>query len=263
MKIAILGTGNMGMAVAASLAGEKDICLTCTARTSETLAHVSSRLPEATVTTDNRAAVTDADIIVLAVKPYVAPAVIEEIRDAIRPRTIIVSVMAGLTIGDLAGALGAEEKRLSIFRVIPNTAIRVGESVTFIAHDPQCDNASVELVERIFNLSGEAIPVDEKDMAACTAIASCGIAYFLRFIRATAEGGVELGLPASFATRIAALTARSAAAVLRDGSHPEAEIDKVTTPGGITIRGLNALEAHGFTAAVIAALRASAGKHQC
>ena len=94
-------------------------------------------------------------------------------------------------------------------------------------------------------------------MGACTALGSCGVAYFLRFISAAAVGSVELGLRAGFATKIAVLTAEGAAALLKGGSHPEAEIDKVTTPGGITIRGLNALEDNGFTKAVIAALRAS------
>lgn len=98
------------------------------------------------------------------------------------------------------------------------------------------------MAEGIFNRSGKAFVIEEKSMGACMALASCGIAYFLRFIRAAAEGSVELGLRPTFATQIAALTAEGAAALLADGAHPEAEIDKVTTPGGITIKGLNALE---------------------
>ncbi len=129
--------------------------------------------------------------------------------------------------------------------------------MTFISHSPEADKGIVDEIESIFNLSGESFIIPEKDMGACTALASCGIAYFLRFIRAAAEGSVELGLRAGFATKIAVLTAEGAAALLKGGSHPEAEIDKVTTPGGITIRGLNALEDNGFTKAVIAALRAS------
>lgn len=255
VKIAIIGAGNMGSAIASSLTDRDDL-IVCTARSLATLHRLKSEMPTVETTDDNRAAVADADIVVLAVKPYVAPAVIDEIRCSIKPGAIVASVIADTTIAELRAMLADEQKRLRIFRVIPNTAIRERESVTFIAHDLDTDASAVATVEEIFSLSGEAIIVAEKDMAACTAMASCGIALFLRFIRAAAEGGVELGLPAPFATRIAALTARGAASVLRDGSHPEAEIDKVTTPGGITIRGLNAMEAHGFTPAVIAALRA-------
>ncbi len=255
MKIAIIGAGNMGSSIAASLS-DLDHNVVCTARSIATLHRLKSEMPTVETTDDNRAAATDADLVVLAVKPYVAPDVIDEIAGCIKPGAIVASVIADTSIARLREMLGDEERKLRLFRVIPNTAIRERESVTFIAHDPDTEPSAIATVEEIFRLSGEAIIVAEKDMAVCTALASCGIALFLRFIRAAAEGAVELGLPAAFATRIAALTARSAAAVLRDGSHPEAEIDKVTTPGGITIRGLNAMEANGFTPAVIAGLRA-------
>ena len=129
--------------------------------------------------------------------------------------------------------------------------------MTFIAHGEGVTPEAEEEITAIFNRSGHAFIIPEKDMNACMALASCGIAYFLRFIRAAAEGSVELGLKADFATRIAALTAEGAASLLADGGHPEAEIDKVTTPGGLTIKGLNTLEANGFTNAVIQALKAS------
>lgn len=160
-------------------------------------------------------------------------------------------MVAAVSIDDLKGMLGNHD----VFRVIPNTAIRLGKSATFIAGP--AEGESCREVESIFRRSGKTFLVAEKDMAAVTALSSCGIAYFLRFIRAAAEGAVELGLRPGFAAEVAAATAEGAAALIADGGHPEAEIDKVTTPGGITIKGLNALEANGFTAAVIAALKAS------
>ena len=147
-----------------------------------------------------------------------------------------------------------------MLKVIPNTAIRNGKSVTFVTASDKASEESVREVMDIFNRSGKAFLIPEKDMNPCMVLASCGIAFFLRFIRAAAEGSVELGLRPGFATEIAALTAAGAASLLEDGSHPEVEIDKVTTAGGTTIKGLNAMEANGFTTSVIAALKASAGK---
>lgn len=249
----------MGSAIAASLAGHGDR-LICTAATETTLDKIKRELPEAEITTDNVSAVKSADIVVLAVKPYIAPGVFEEIKKHIREGAVILSVIAVLTIEELQKQLDGEAKRLKILRIVPNTAIKYGKSVTFISAAKDVEASTLKEAEEIFNRSGKAFVVKETELPACTALASCGIAYFLRFIRAAAEGSVELGLKAGFATRIAALTAEGAAALLADGAHPEAEIDKVTTPGGITIRGLNALEANGFTHAVSSALRASCVK---
>lgn len=249
----------MGSAVAASLPME-NYDVVCTAASEATLERIKKELPEVAVSTDNSEAVKDADIVVLAVKPYIAPDVIPAILPHIKNGAIIISVIAGLTVDSLEQALSAESSQLNVVRVIPNTAIRNGKSATFVAASPNASGEAVKEVMDIFNLSGKAFLIPEKNMAACTALASCGIAFFLRFIRAAAEGAVELGLKADFATEVAALTAVGAASLLAGGEHPEAEIDKVTTPGGLTIKGLNAMEDKGFTAAVIAGLRASVVK---
>lgn len=249
----------MGEAIAASLVGRGDEVV-CTARTELTRSRIAGEYAGIAVAADNAEAVADADMVVLAVKPKVAPGVISEISGSLKRGAIVASVVAELSISELSEALDAAGRGIEVVRVIPNTAIRKGESVTFIAHASDCRPETVALVEGIFNLSGVAMLVSESEMPVCTALASCGIAFFLRFIRAAAEGAVELGLPAARATRIAALTARGSAAVLADGNHPEAEIDKVTTAGGITIRGLNAMEERGLTAAVIAGLKATCGK---
>ena len=137
---------------------------------------------------------------------------------------------------------------------MPNTAVALGESMTFVVAAHGRPSRAVEL----FGALGKVMEIPEKQLGAATALASCGIAYAMRYVRAAEEGGVELGFRAADARQIVVETLRGAAALLsRDGAHPEAEIDKVTTPGGLTIRGLNAMEEAGFTASVIAGLKAS------
>lgn len=261
-KIAILGAGNMGSAVAESLK-DSEYKIICTAASQRTLDRIKMNMPKVAVNLSNKEAVEDADIVILAVKPYLSDNVCCEILDSLKEGAIVISLMAGVSLFDLINGLKAKSyfyengKTLHLARVIPNTAIKNGKSVTFIAFDDGVPENARKEVESIFSLSGKVFVVTEGKMAACTSLASCGIAYFLRFIRAAVEGAVEIGLKPDFATEVAALTAEGAAALLSDGSHPEAEIDKVTTPGGLTIRGLNALEAHSFNAAVIAALKAS------
>lgn len=255
-KIAIIGAGNMGSAIAESLNGS-DYQVWFTATSQKTLDKVAKSCPNAVPSLSNTEAVKGADIIVLAVKPYLIDNVVSEINPEIKHGATIISVAAGITTWDLEQIMAAQERKLNVFRVIPNTAIRLGKSATFISHSDDSTPESVAEVEAIFSLSGTVFPVEESKMAACTALSSCGIAYFLRFLRAAAEGAVEIGLKPGFATEVAAVTAEGAAALVEDGGHPEAEIDKVTTPGGITIRGLNAMEDHGFTRAVIAGIRAS------
>lgn len=269
-KIAILGCGNMGGAIAESLRGT-DYDVTLTAHTQKTLDRMGELCPEFNTTLSNTEAVADADIVVLAVKPSLLEDVAKEICGHLKPGITVISVVAAVSIENLEKMLGdskrseesqgaEESEKLKIFRVIPNTAIRLGKSATFIATSPDSPRECVDEVEAIFRRSGKVFPVAEKDMAAVTSLSSCGIAYFLRFIRAAVEGSIELGLRPGFASEVAAATAEGAAALVIDGEHPEAEIDKVTTPGGLAIRGLNALEANGFTNAVIEALRASLKK---
>ena len=143
-----------------------------------------------------------------------------------------------------------------IFLVIPNTAIAVKASMTFIV--PVGANAKEQnIVTSIFNELGESIVTEERLLGAGTTLASCGIAYAMRYIRAASEGGVELGFRAADAQRIVQQTVKGAVELLQaNGTHPEQEIDKVTTPGGLTIKGLNEMEHAGFTSAVIRGLKA-------
>lgn len=205
----------------------------------------------ATVTTDNREAVRLGDIVIFAVKPWIVPVVLDEIKDLLDPgRHTLVSVAAGVSGESLASAVTT-----GVYIVIPNTAAELGESMTFVTCVRESDTSAVMT---LFSRLGEVMEVEERLLPAATTLASCGIAYAMRYIRAATEGGVELGFRASTAQAIVAQTVKGAAALVsREGAHPESEIDKVTTPGGLTIRGLNEMERAGFTQAVIRGLKAA------
>ena len=212
--------------------------------------------PGVDVSTDNTAAVRGTDIIIVAVKPWLLDEVMNTLKDSIDfGSQIIVSIVAGATLEHLASFAG--EKKSTVFELIPNTAISVHESMTFIAHRG-ASQQQVEMVNALFAKLGGTMVVEERLIPGCMALASCGIAYVMRYIRAAVEGGVELGVKPDDAKRIMLQTMKGAVALLEaTGNHPEAEIDKVTTPGGLTIKGLNAMEANGFTHSVIEGLKAS------
>lgn len=223
---------------------------------------LKSEYPEINTTTNNCEAAAAADLVILAVKPWKVEQVIDELKPHLDyKRQAVASMVGGLGIGQLSEWLDKGDGRLpATYIIIPNTAIATMSSMTFIASARTTQKQDAELVE-IFSELGMAMHVDEGLIPAGTSLASCGIAYALRYIRAAMEGGVELGFRADDAKRIVMQTLRGAVDILEaNGSHPEAEIDRVTTPGGLTIKGLNAMEAAGFTHSVIEGLRASTKK---
>jgi pyrroline-5-carboxylate reductase len=264
-RVTIIGAGNIGGAIARGLAqgtivDAERIC--CTDRSQELLDGVRAFNEKISVSTDNVKAVREADIVVIAVKPWVVESVINEIKTALDyDRQMVVSIAAGVTFDELLSYLakpsGLNRTTPPIFRVIPNTAIEALSSMTFVS---AC-NASKEqtdLILGIFNELGNALLVEERLMMAGTALASSGIAFALRYIRAAIEGGVELGFYPKEAQEIVLHTVKGAVdLLLKNKSNPEQEIDRVTTPGGITIRGLNEMELSGFTSSVIRGLKAS------
>ncbi|MDL2255986.1 pyrroline-5-carboxylate reductase [Parabacteroides sp. OttesenSCG-928-K15] len=266
MKIAIIGAGSIGGAIAHGLAKGtivKASDITCTTRTEESLHKIRNINPEFLLTHDNREAARNADIVCIAVKPWRVEEIIDEIKPVLDfDRQIIVSVAAGITFDLLTTYL---TKNLAydcmitptIFRVIPNTAIEVANSMTFVSAR-NASEAQTNLILGIFNELGNAMLIEERLMAAGTALASSGIAFAMRYIRAAIEGGVELGFYPREAQEIVVHTVKGAVELLLENkSNPEAEIDKVTTPGGITIKGLNEMELSGFTSSVIRGLKAS------
>ena len=266
MRISIIGSGNIGGAIARGLAKGtmfKASDITCTAQSDETLEKMRKIDPDFILTHDNVEAARNADIIIIAVKPWRVEMIIDEIKSVLDfEKQIIVSVAAGVTF-DLLNTYLTKNTDFdclatpTIFRIMPNTAIEVMSSMTFVS----ARNASKEqtdLIIHIFNELGNAMLVEERLMGAGTALASCGIAFALRCIRAAIEGGVELGFYPKQAQEIVVHTVKGAVDLLLENkSNPEMEIDKVTTPGGITIKGLNEMELSGFTSSVIRGLKAS------
>ncbi len=212
----------------------------------------------AAATTDNVAAIADADMVMVVVKPWLVEKVLAGIRDELRYDTqSLVLIAAGISSEQLCGWLRKPDGKLpQAALVIPNIAVAIGESMTFVA-PVTADEQTVAEIVRIFDLMGSTLVTEERLLAAGTTLASCGIAYAMRYIRAAVEGGVELGFKAADAQKIVVQTVKGAAGLLSlPGAHPESEIDKVTTPGGVTIRGLNEMEHAGFTSAVIRGLKA-------
>lgn len=262
MKIAIIGAGNLGGAMAVGLAkgttfAAEDII--CTFRRQEKLDAFHAAHPELSVTLDNHAAVRAAEVVVFAVKPWYIEPIIEELKPSFDySRQIIISVAAGITTEQLYSLLLKNGKYIAptIFRVIPNTAIDVLSSMTFVC-SRNATEEQAQFVMNFFKELGNAMVVEERLMNAGTALASCGIAYAMRYIRAAIEGGVEMGFYPREAQEIVLHTVKGAVDLLLEhNSNPEQEIDKVTTPGGITIKGLNEMELAGFTSAVIRGLKA-------
>lgn len=266
MKVAIIGAGNIGGAIARGLAKGsifKASDIICTDQSEKLLKKLKDENPDFITLTDNPEATRMADIIIIAVKPWRVEYVVDEIKSVINfEKQLIASVAAGITFEQLNTFFtkhsGYDYMTTPIlFRVIPNTAIEVCSSMTFISAYNATEEQS-KLMLNIFNELGNAMLVEERLMAAGTALASSGIAFALRYIRAAIEGGVELGFYPKEAQEIVVHTVKGAVDLLiANQSNPEMEIDKVTTPGGITIRGLNEMELSGFTSSVIRGLKAS------
>ncbi len=255
MKISIIGAGNIGSAIALGLVKEKTLELMVSNPTEGKLEALKQVHPEISITTDNNEAAKWGEIVILAVKPWVMHTVVSEIKPSLQSGKQLVSVAAGISAKEILSWL--DGVCLPVCCVIPNTALSVGESITFMASE-NAEKQELGMIVSLFGKMGKVMLVDEKEIPACIALASCGIAYAMRYARANMEGAIELGIKPAKALEIIEQTMIGAAKLLeKSGNHPEAEIDKVTTPGGLTIKGINALEENGFTTAVIKALRAS------
>jgi pyrroline-5-carboxylate reductase len=249
-KIAIIGGGNLGTAIAEGLINsgfEQPQNIIITKRNVSTLQSLKDK--GANISSDNNEAANFADYIILAVKPFQIKEVLEKLQSALNPQKhVLISVVTGVWVKDMQEILGNE---FSIFRSMPNTAIAIQQSMTCIS----ADNASQEqitYVTELFNQLGKSVFIEEKLMDAATVLAACGTAYAMRYIRANIQGGIEIGFSAATASLIAAQTVKGAAELLlQKNTHPEQEIDKVTTPKGCTIAGLNEMEHQGFSSSLI------------
>lgn len=248
-KIGIIGCGNLGLSLLKGFRKQfPDAQLYGTRRNLSELTNLED--DKTHFTSNNREVIAACDYLIIALKPYTILSFLEEHRSFIDPeRHTIISVATGITLHEIKTTLKADE--ISLYRGMPNTAADVQESMTALSglNDPLNRK---EHVSELFNAIGEIVWIDEQLMESATILGACGIAYVLRFIRAMIQGGIEVGFDAKTANKIVSQTVKGAAQLLiQNGLHPEEEIDKVTTPKGCTIVGLNEMEHSGFSSALI------------
>ncbi len=255
-KIAIIGGGNLGAAIADGLIMSefsRPVEISITRRNLAPLSRFAER--GCMVHSDNKKAVRDAEVVILAVKPYNYADIIKEIKPLLNPKKhIVVSVITGVWVEQLQKAIG---KPVPVIRAMPNTAIAIQQSMTCLSF-AGATKVQIDYIQELFGQLGKTVLIDEKLMDAATVLGACGTAYAMRYIRANIQGGIEIGFDAATASLIAAQTIKGAADLLLEkGTHPEQEIDKVTTPKGCTIAGLNEMEHQGFSSSLIRGLVAS------
>ena len=255
-KIAIIGGGNLGTAIAEGLISSgfvKPSYIIITKRNIATLKSLEEK--GVLVSSSNTDAVQYADWIILAVKPFQVKEILSEIKPHLNEnRHSLVSVITGVWIKDIQEILGTD---FTLFRAMPNTAIAIQESITCICKH-NANTEQVRYVDDLFNQLGKTAFIVEKLMDAATVLGACGTAYAMRYIRANIQGGIVIGFDVATASLIAAQTVKGAAQLLLTRhTHPEAEIDKVTTPKGCTIAGLNEMEHQGFSSSLIKGIATS------
>lgn len=258
-NIAILGGGNIGLAIAKGLQNSNlydEKCIHITRRRINLMDEYKNSGFK--VSSDNIEAVINSEVIIIAVQPQQLNELLSEIAAKLNPeKHIIISVVSGASIKAIKNHLG---KDIEVVRVMPNTAIAIQESMTCISADNK-NGEALKVAEEIFSQVGKTLVIDEELMIPATALCACGIAFFLRAVRAASQGGIEIGFHSEEALLMAAQTAKGAATLLLSGkAHPESEVDKVTTPRGCTISGLNQMEHNGFSSALIRGIVTSADK---
>jgi pyrroline-5-carboxylate reductase len=259
VKIAIIGCGNLGTSIANGLLMRADFDpanLTLTKRNTASLGEFEAKGVH--VHTDNASAAKYADLVLLGVKPYNVGNILREIQPGLDPnKQTIISLATGITLKEMYEIL---DPKTVTFRAMPNIAADIQESITCICEE-QADPMQVELVKELFDTIGFTISIDEHLMEAATVLGACGIAYVLRFMRAMIQGGIQIGFDSVTASKIVNQTVKGAAELMiQKNIHPEAAIDKVTTPKGCTIVGLNEMEHRGFSSAMVRGVIASYDK---
>lgn len=254
MKIAIIGAGNLGKSIAKGLiVNNAFTTLYLTKRNTEAIKSYEE-YSKVTVTSDNQEAVKNSDILIFAVQPQQLERILGEIKDLLTDKHVLISTITGFKIERIEAIIGEDQ---FIIRAMPNTAIAVGKSMTCMCSNEKGEKR-IAIAEAIFNRLGTSIIIKENKMQAATVICASGIAFWMRLIRATTQGAVQLGFDAKDAQELAMNTCLGAASLLvESGKHPEEEIDKVTTPKGCTIEGLNEMEHNGLSSSLIKGLQAS------
>lgn len=248
MKIAIIGAGNLGLAIAKGILHSNGATTMYLTKRNTGDIKEFEKYGNVTVTKDNREAVKNSDVLIFAVQPGHLEKILNDIKDLLTENHVIISTITGFDIGKIEDILGADK---NIIRSMPNTAISVGKSMTCICSNEK-GKKKIDLAKAIFDRMGHSLEIPEEQMQAATVICASGIAFWMRLIRATTQGAIQLGFDAKEAQELAMHTCNGAASLLVESdSHPEEEIDKVTTPKGCTIEGLNEMEHQGLSSSLI------------
>ena len=248
MKIAIIGAGNLGLSIAKGILHSNGATTMYLTKRNTSEIQDFKKYGNVTVTSDNTEAVRNSDILIFAVQPGHFEAILLDIAPLLTENHVVISTITGFSIARMESVIGNDKY---IVRSMPNTAISVGKSMTCI-----CSNGlgkkRIDLAKAIFNRMGHSMEIPEEQMQAATVICASGIAFWMRLIRATTQGAIQLGFDAKEAQELAMHTCNGAASLLvESGSHPEQEIDRVTTPKGCTIEGLNEMEHQGLSSSLI------------
>ncbi len=259
--IAIIGAGNMGKALIGGLVHGTEIAssrIRATRRSASALDELSNTFPGVQFGTDNTAAVRDASVVVLAVKPQNIDGVIAEIRTHLKPNALVISILAGITTRTLAKSIGHE---CPVVRAMPNTPALVNEGSTAIVAGRHATGDHLTIARQLFEAVGMVEIVPEELLDAVTGLSGSGPAYVYMVIEAMTDGGVKQGLPRPVAHRLAAQTVYGASKLVIDTkSHPAILRDEVTTPGGTAIAAVADLEKHGLRTMLINAVATAADR---
>lgn len=254
MKIAIIGAGNLGISIARGILHSNGASTMYLSKRNTESIRDFEQYGNVKITSDNREAVAHSDILILAVQPRHITTILEEIKELLTDKHVVISTITGFSIEKIEAILG---KQAYIIRCMPNTAISVGQSMSCICSN-QAGKKRIDLAKAIFNRMGHTMEIPESRMQAATVICASGIAFWMRLIRATTQGAIQLGFDAREAQELAMHTCYGAASLLiESGNHPEEEIDRVTTPMGCTIEGLNEMEHQGLSSSLIRGMVAS------
>lgn len=258
-QIAILGAGNLGYSIAKGLISSGMVLKENLVLTEKNPKRLEALISDGfNALDDNKKAIATSDLVMLVVKPWQIDELLTEIKSVVAEKQpVLVSCVTGIMSRHIYEQLGCEPP---LFRVMPNTGVAIEQSMSCISeHNSSAEQK--EAIRTIFSQLGQVLFIPEEQMPAATALAGCGIAFALRFIRAAIQAGIEIGFSSEDAKIMAAqITKGAAELILQNNSHPEAEIDKVTTPKGITITGLNEMEHAGFSSSIIKGLLASYNK---
>lgn len=257
MKIAIIGAGNLGLSIAKGILHTNGATtMFLTKRNIESIQDFE-KYGNVTVTTDNKEAVKKSDVLIFAVQPGHFAQILNDVKNLLTEKHVVISTITGFSIAKMESILG---KHNYIIRSMPNTAISVGKSMTCLCSN-EMGKKRIDLAKAIFNRMGHSMEIPENQMQAATVICASGIAFWMRLIRATTQGAIQLGFDSKEAQELAMHTCNGAASLLiESGNHPEEEIDRVTTPMGCTIQGLNEMEHQGLSSSLIRGIVASFDK---